>query len=358
MRLLVHKPRCLAPAAAKSASGWLIRFYTPTLPPSNKMFSTQEGCWVDIMLLLPLYLISEILKKLPVKSLIRSKCVSRAWLSIISDPSFAMDYSSGSRILVIAQPNDVPDFNPRYSHSFICVSLDGGGNCNDMFLHHEVVHGDCEEHMKKCTNIVKGLVCFYRGQDCWMYNITTREMVQLPPPISTHAHDHHVVFHFGFDLVNKRYKLLRTCPSCPHVEILTIGVDSCWRTIVGALSPQDIGTRGASYLGGCLCWMDNLGKQLTCFPLAHEKFIQVPIYDSTCFPDLKPVNFGPNITIARPNYGPNYLVHKSNNVGEIRMIKNIDRLPDIQVVKPASPPQGSTFYTCRRSPSRRENAHL
>ncbi|KAG4401854.1 hypothetical protein GLYMA_02G079600v4 [Glycine max] len=41
---------------------------------------------------LPQELIIEILLRLPVKSLVRFKCVCRLWLSLISDPSFAISH--------------------------------------------------------------------------------------------------------------------------------------------------------------------------------------------------------------------------------------------------------------------------
>lgn len=53
---------------------------------------------------IPNDLIEEIVKLLPVKSLMRFKCVSKNWLSIITDPSFTSAYPGGFRGPIVFRP--------------------------------------------------------------------------------------------------------------------------------------------------------------------------------------------------------------------------------------------------------------
>ncbi|CAI9088777.1 OLC1v1023201C1 [Oldenlandia corymbosa var. corymbosa] len=149
--------------------------------------------------------------------------------------------------------------------------------------HHQYSNSSQHGYRVRCkgyTNIVDGLLCFYLGNHSCLYNVTTREMVQLPD--STRHHDNCKQdtslnrYHFGFDPVNKRYKLLRTlCPN--HAEILTIREDSSWRSIVTSHPLIDKITARSVCLGGDRCWMDGFGRRIEAFHLAEEKFILIPI---------------------------------------------------------------------------------
>ncbi|CAI9089501.1 OLC1v1024088C1 [Oldenlandia corymbosa var. corymbosa] len=84
-------------------------------------------------------------------------------------------------------------------------------------------------------------------------------------------------YYIGFDPVSERYKLLKIFPG--HVEILTIGVDSSWRT-VNSHPPKGMTLYSASCLSGILCWdcyVDRVGEQIMAFHLAQEKFIHIPV---------------------------------------------------------------------------------
>ncbi|CAI9088390.1 OLC1v1022699C1 [Oldenlandia corymbosa var. corymbosa] len=313
-------------------------------------------------------LIWEVLKRLPVKSLMRFKCVSRTWLSMITDPSFAKAYSGGTRGLISVYPWELE------SHSVFYLSLNGGSCCsNQIVFHHTVDHGGWEQ-METCTDVVNGLLCFYRDRDSWLYNVATREMVQLP--ISSElekSDDPPDSYHFGFDPVNQRYKLLRICSvrvqekytTCRmHVEILTIGVDSSWR-IIGCLPHEGIEEGRSACLGGVLCWMNYCGDRIIAFHLAQEKFIHIPVplepgevdidfYKADMTLYLKLTNFGPDIVITKPANKAReesrdqilrYCLSDTVN-GEETVGIWVDDLPEIQVIKPeiTIPPDEKYVY--------------
>ncbi|CAI9117938.1 OLC1v1019430C1 [Oldenlandia corymbosa var. corymbosa] len=102
-------------------------------------------------------------------------------------------------------------------------------------------------------------------------------------------------YHLGFDLINKRYKLLKTC--CGYdVAILTVGVDSAWRILDAS---EQMIKPPSKWLGGILCWEQN-SCRITAFDLTKERFIHIDPVPREVFPsetsyELHLVNFGPNL---------------------------------------------------------------
>ncbi|KAI5680142.1 hypothetical protein M9H77_01369 [Catharanthus roseus] len=204
---------------------------------------------------LPEEMIFEILTRLPVKSLMRFKSVSKSWNSIIAHPSLADAHRSRSpspnRALLIMDTDPSLTFAGRESPShFFYADLNKvykkkGSSTVDVSLHLSV-----PENLKYfgVTNIVNGLVCFYKRNVSKMLNIATREIVDLPD--SNYAYKH-CVYHLGFDPADKSYKLLKICPVYEdfddddeafeedeilpvrnlECEILTLGKDNSWRII-------------------------------------------------------------------------------------------------------------------------------
>ncbi|CAI9107540.1 OLC1v1006914C1 [Oldenlandia corymbosa var. corymbosa] len=241
-------------------------------------------------------LVWEILRWIPVKSLMQFKCVSRTWLSIITDPRFAKCYRGGSRCLLsfhdwIFRASWLPLVSFDEHTRFEFLNLD-----HDNFTIHIVNHGHALK--KACTNIVDGLICFYRGEQSWLYNIATREMVKLPDLTFGKCKEayHSSAYHLGYDPITKRYKLLNT--SDDHAAILTIG-DSLWRNISPSVKSIDMTKRRGACLDGNICWEEGRSAGQTvivCFNLAEEKFVHI---DSLVSGSL--ISFGPSLILTRSN---------------------------------------------------------
>ncbi|CAI9105750.1 OLC1v1004751C1 [Oldenlandia corymbosa var. corymbosa] len=167
------------------------------------------------------------------------------------------------------------------------------------------------EGKMKSTQLMNGLICLYFGKYSWVYNITTREKMSLPVSVNE---DYRAVYHLGFDPSNKVYKLLKTNDDLQvdqsgylvrktvRSEILTLGVDSSWRSIDPA--PWVILIAG-SCIEGVLYWNDtkinHIGNQLICFDLAREEFRVTP------HPQILGLSlflFGPNLALATHDYLP------------------------------------------------------
>lgn len=251
-------------------------------------------------------IVRAILTWVPTKSLMRFKCVSKCWLSIIVDPSFARVFRGGFRGLLISEPYFWKKASRR---EFYYLSLSGG---RVKYLSHHLTLDHGRKKMG-CTDVVNGLLCFYYSNYSFLYNIATRECRRLP--LSTYEADS-CSYHLGFDPVSKLFKLLKICPIYNHYnddeeypeeesefvrnlkcEILTLGIDSSWRTIISA--PEEIKSRSVC-LNGNLYWNESDGtsnsdNHFIAFHLGEEKFQLIPS------PEPEPyclMEFGPGLALV------------------------------------------------------------
>ncbi|KAG9160532.1 hypothetical protein Leryth_019486 [Lithospermum erythrorhizon] len=193
-------------------------------------------------------LIWEVLVCLPTKSLMRFKCVSKLWYSIIRNPKFAKAQAikgAGFRGLLITNvfynPNTFRE-TPGQPHIFFHVKLNDCGR--RLIYRHLTIH---EPKHTRFTPFVKGLIGLYNHvmNNFTLCNIATREFLDLPPspspPPSADLGTHYVYNYFlGFDPVEEVYKVLNIC-LCYDEEnnfvgtngthVFTLGVNMNWRNI-------------------------------------------------------------------------------------------------------------------------------
>ncbi|XP_074273790.1 F-box protein CPR1-like isoform X2 [Silene latifolia] len=176
---------------------------------------------------LPSDIITDILSRLPSKTLIRFKSVSKQWYSLINSPNFINLHltqtliSQNSPNLIISQ----------FSLSSVTISDENNPNFHLTELDHPLKHF-CKthnfssydpEHMPQILGSINGVVCIsmYDKSSVVLYNPSTKTHRFIPPftpspntnpyseinPEGTTVNV--VVFGFGFDSVNGDYKLLR-----------------------------------------------------------------------------------------------------------------------------------------------------
>ncbi|CAI9105752.1 OLC1v1004753C1 [Oldenlandia corymbosa var. corymbosa] len=258
--------------------------------------------------LIPMEVFWEILMWLPVKSLMRFKCVCKLWLSVILNPSFARAYRGGFKGLLLTNIRYLSQYSDVDVDFFYLNLLEGEGMLTNMFHQYTLHRGG----KKRFTGVVNGLVCYYCGKYSWIYNIATRESMQLPDS----THDSIAWFyHLGFDPSKQTYKLIKTCydrrelekfqkdgrdvfPSRIKSEIFTIGVDSSWRSIDHA--PWVVYNTGLC-IDGVLYWTDPeicSRGQLLCFDLAREEFRFVFHPQESLVHRLRLLWFGPNVALS------------------------------------------------------------
>ncbi|CAI9088994.1 OLC1v1023471C1 [Oldenlandia corymbosa var. corymbosa] len=247
---------------------------------------------------IPREMLLKILPPLPVKSLMRFKCVSKFWLSVITDPSLAEMHRGGSQGVLLCEP-----FFPRpYEKAvlyFLPLDNDDGHRSTQIRHYSNVDHRSVDpvdrpkDEGRRMTNVVNGLVCFYRGKNSWLYNIATREIMKLP--VSTYeawnGSGDVGIYHLCFDPVLKSYKLLNLCLNRDRrlsidakCEILTIGSNMSWRDVNLCGFRGKTGPRRWSESSGVLYWRINVDhgdggdkRRLLVFDVAQEKFQLIPL---------------------------------------------------------------------------------
>uniref|UniRef100_A0A0D9VYD8 F-box domain-containing protein n=1 Tax=Leersia perrieri TaxID=77586 RepID=A0A0D9VYD8_9ORYZ len=224
---------------------------------------------------LPEEIIVEILARLPVKSLLRFKSVSRGWQAIISGPSFIRTHlrCSASRrehdpsilitpnILLEQLPEDFEDgywpanFNTHISfyqwdwqrgaplaRAKLMDARDfpAGEFCSISFFAH------CD-----------GLVLTPTDSKLYLFNPATRDAITLPD--GHRSHNTHDAAGLGLDPVTGKYKVVQAFyrsmdPIRMGMEVFTVG-GTCWReAATDPPYPITIGTTAVSVRGCYLFW--------------------------------------------------------------------------------------------------------
>ncbi|XP_059450990.1 F-box/kelch-repeat protein At3g23880-like [Corylus avellana] len=209
---------------------------------------------------LPNEVVEEILIRLPVKSLVRFRCVCKDWFSLISSNAFIAAHTSRalSRSDYINKSNRVlfryvgtvflKYFPPRHFQYFSLRSDDGSFGRNRNFIHLKYPF-DITSTLDILPNIVgswNALFCFaydnpYRRYGYSLWNPSIHRALSLPDPNFTlWSKSLHICKHFhgfGYDPSTNDVKLVRLAyhglpiPKVPPlVEIYTLNT-GCWRAI-------------------------------------------------------------------------------------------------------------------------------
>ncbi|OMO93677.1 hypothetical protein COLO4_16755 [Corchorus olitorius] len=219
--------------------------------------------------------VSDILSRLPVKSLTRFKSVSKKWANLTSTPAFISSHLRRA-------PPDPSLLVRRYNTQT--------GNQNAFRLYPDPTRNrDCylldvpsEEPLLRFPKIVgsvDGLVCLdvspCYASDFIFWNLATRQFKRLPFPLiaSSKSNPIWMVFiGFGFDSFSSDYKLVRivslkTNDPSPRVEVFS-WKQWAWKEIEESFDLTVCGAAEGVVAGGTLNWFA-MGLQ----ELANQKFI-------------------------------------------------------------------------------------
>ncbi|XP_050231507.1 F-box protein CPR1-like [Mercurialis annua] len=252
---------------------------------------------------------SDILKHLPVKSLLRFRCLSKAYCSLIDSRDFTNLHLSQSkstntnRFLFIAQTDlqqvnnktyimnlDSPDYqHVEFDHPFSVSSESSLGDKTDSYhldhLKNVVIFGSCN-----------GLIALYHPvQGMLLWNPSTKKQQKLPnfwgPDHKIHSSDH-LLDGFGYDPVSDDYKLIRIRTANDEREKRSRAMvysvkHNCSRRMEDF--PYDVhqSRNWGTLVGSCLHWIvyepDDYvydhDKLIVAFNLEDERFGRVPIPD-------------------------------------------------------------------------------
>ncbi|CAA7036652.1 unnamed protein product [Microthlaspi erraticum] len=202
---------------------------------------------------IPLDLQIDILLRLPVKSLLRFRCVSKLWSSIITSRDFknqhlniatwsspprlliAFEDFYGERLLLVSSPNPIA---PSSSSSSCCVPY------RDLSL--------VKIRKNRVHNAARGLICI-ASRKVKICNPSTRDVHVFPRikfRASPEVYPCRVNF-LGYDPVGDQYKVLafdRLYWRAEH-KVLTLGQDKTWREAPCVACPHIVHTLGL-YMNG------------------------------------------------------------------------------------------------------------
>ncbi|XP_022734824.1 F-box protein CPR30-like [Durio zibethinus] len=242
---------------------------------------------------LPEDIIVNILSRLPVKYLIQLKCVSKPWLSLISDPQFARLHLAQSkknnisqRVLLITQPlesaaceasdNDLDDESKLIFELKYPAAMKKTPD-SDELVGWLGLGGSCD-----------GLIFVVLGHErIFLWNPTIREALELAKlrpfdPKGT------ISYGLGYNSSTDDYKVVRVTAIASNeteVEVLELKTN-IWRRIQGLQSGIET-EAGGIFLHGALHWLASrqTGPKkiyvIVAFHMVEEKFYElVPIPDN------------------------------------------------------------------------------
>ncbi|KAJ8429704.1 hypothetical protein Cgig2_004879 [Carnegiea gigantea] len=185
---------------------------------------------------LPTGLVTEILARLPVKSLLRFRCVCKSWHSLISSLDFAYlhlahyhdDDDDNTPILTFICHENIVRWNLRSTHTFRNVASKDCRNLPDNGC-------KCPENYFICGHSVNGLLLL---SNSYLSYKTRRTEIMLWNPLIGKAHKLpslevcDAILGLGVDLSNNDYKVVAIANyPCTSVHLYTLSTHT-WRSIV------------------------------------------------------------------------------------------------------------------------------
>ncbi|XP_059630154.1 F-box/kelch-repeat protein At3g06240-like [Cornus florida] len=241
---------------------------------SAAMWTRTKKSKEIVMSYLPDHVVVGILLNLPVKSLLRFKCVSKAWRSLISEPDFIKAHL---------------DFQRRYERLLMNSSL---GHClYSINLEPRIINDieaikisdipDMESKWFQIIGSCNGLLCISTSHThLYIVNPSTRVSKKVPdhPGLKLFA-----IQGFGYDHTVDDYKLLNGDQDDFHMYSLKT---NSWKKVESCFPRSSIVRRYGTSLNGAIHWVCNehdtnqhqqYSYVIVAFSLADEKFSKIAL---------------------------------------------------------------------------------
>ncbi|XP_059629459.1 F-box protein CPR1-like [Cornus florida] len=228
---------------------------------------------------LPHDLVVDILSRLPVKSLVRFKSVSKSWLTLFTDPRFVkMHLNRSQKRMKIVFPSD-------YSSRLVVFSTHNIDDLTEMHVDSVLQFpsttaepwvtfiGSCDG-LLLCLTSEPLCNLFEPSKKLYLFNLSTREFNRLPDSLLINRlYISLLSYGFGYDSCTDDYKIVeisRPSYGGSSVAIYTLKTN-VWRWI------QDIPDvvmhrKHATLLNGSLHWLTKYTNKILYLNLADEKF--------------------------------------------------------------------------------------
>ncbi|PNY02765.1 F-box/kelch-repeat protein [Trifolium pratense] len=242
------------------------------------------------LLFLPHELIIQILMRLPVKSLLRFKCVCKLWFSLISNPHFANSHFQLSSATPTRRILLMSSLLPRESRS---IDLEAASSLDDytasVSLNPNFMPFQSYSHIEvKCS--CRGFIllhCYSQMMlNIYLWNPSTGFHKKIPlSPFVQHYHD---FYGFGYDQSKDDYLLVSL--SYHHLEIFSLRANAWEEIVATARLPfgRDDSSAAARpvvelLFNGSIHWMARcrdiyvIHTVIVAFHLTERKLLEIPL---------------------------------------------------------------------------------
>ncbi|KAI9075492.1 hypothetical protein K1719_042540 [Acacia pycnantha] len=174
------------------------------------MMKTRQFHKVD----LPDELMIEIMVRLPAKSLVRFKYVSKSWYAIITDPSFIAKQVECSNSIINKSRHSKVIFQIRPSEKPAYISMISYGEKRYMVQDLKLPFLDNNADLVFVWDQCNEILCLYGPSHIILWNPATKEVKAIPK--RNPRYQYISVIGFGFDPITKDYKIVRLLGDGKH----------------------------------------------------------------------------------------------------------------------------------------------
>lgn len=218
-------------------------------------------------------MIIEILLKLPVKSLLRFKCVCKFWKTLISSPQFVKAHLNTSRTNMSRQQLVYLAGSEIEINELVMYSV------QSLFEHPsaplKTLSFMVETKYRFIIGSCNGLLCLFGWDGCFkLWNPSTRLISKSSPPTDLFFvpyPDTH--YGFGYDHVNDKYKVLVNCGP-KETQVHTFGT-KFWTTIKTSFCGLYTWTKLGKFVSGTLNWLTWDEDHIISFDVKNETYGEV-----------------------------------------------------------------------------------
>ncbi|XP_050251456.1 F-box/kelch-repeat protein At3g06240-like isoform X5 [Quercus robur] len=246
---------------------------------------------------LPHDVVFDILSRLAVKSLMRFRCVSKSWNSIITDPIFITKHLNLNKAKSLSNNNgfllysDYEEDGPKWKDLGTAVR-----NSDCTFT--EISRFQIPFPAVDVVGFCNGMFCLdgYIDSVMYLWNPSIKTFKSLSPP---EMYDYDRILGFAYHSQNNDYKILRIVPhthcegsaQSAEAQVYTLSTDS-WKSFVISLgSDHGFGSMDARYRIPCLFFNGALHALVfnedhsysLCFDVNDETFQKITIPEDVFF---------------------------------------------------------------------------
>ncbi|XP_010505848.1 PREDICTED: F-box/LRR-repeat protein At2g40920-like [Camelina sativa] len=236
-------------------------------------------------------LVIEILMRLPTKSLMRFKCVSKEWSSLISCRYFCNRLFT---TLTRRQPRLYMCLVDKAGHRLL-LSISSPDNTSFVVVDQDLSIPGMGGYF---LNVVRALMCFSLGQNkACIYNPSTKQLLTLPPLKSDIKAERgqkklHTQYYIGHDPVSDQYKLVCTVgissllPRLGNLRsehwVFALEAGGSWKKVAPLENylhhaPAPLGRSTSGSVVRYIAWPDNYNCVVVSFDIRSELFTIIPV---------------------------------------------------------------------------------